>query len=416
VSEGRSAVAGATGEPARDPARPGLALVLILGALSAFAPLSLDMYLPGLPELGRDLGTSASAAQITLTACLAGLALGQVVAGPFSDRFGRRRPLLTGVAHYVLASVLCALAPSIAVLVPLRFLQGLAGAAGIVISRAVVRDLHSGEAAARLFSALMVVNGAAPILAPVVGGQLLHVTTWRGIFVALAGIGVVLLVAAAAGLPESLPAARRRPGGLRPIAVAFREVVADRAFVAYALAGGLVFAAMFAYIAGSPFVLQEIYGLSPQAFSAVFAVNGLGIVLASLLNGRLVSRLSLGALVRGGIAAAIAGSALLLVAVAFRGLGVVPVLVGLLIVVSTVGVVAPTTTTLALAKHGAVAGSASALLGVLQYLLGAIAAPLVGISGAHTAIPMGVAMLALSLGAAAALLIGRSPTGLARVA
>jgi DHA1 family bicyclomycin/chloramphenicol resistance-like MFS transporter len=378
--------------------------VLVLGSLSAFGPLSLDMYLPGLPQLGRDLGTSASAAQLTLTMCLAGLALGQVVAGPLSDRFGRRRPLQVGVGLYAATSVLCALAPSVAVLLPLRFLQGLAGAAGIVISRAVVRDLHTGQAAARLFASLLVVNGVAPILAPIVGGQLLHVTTWRGIFVVLAGIGVLLLLAATALLRESLPAERRRPAGLRPMVVALREVAADRSFVAYALAGGLVFGAMFAYIAGSPFVLQDIYGLSPQAFSAVFATNGLGIVLASMLTRRLVTRGPVPTVVRMGIAATVTGSAVVLGAVLLRDpLGVAPVLLGLFMVVASVGLVAPTTTTLALAEHGAVAGSASALLGVLQYLLGALTAPLVGAAGAETAVPMGALMLTLSLGAAIAL-------------
>ncbi|HEX8103604.1 MAG TPA: multidrug effflux MFS transporter [Solirubrobacteraceae bacterium] len=388
--------------------RVPLTLVLILGALSAFAPLSLDMYLPGLPQLGRDLGASASAAQLTLTSCLAGLALGQVIAGPLSDRFGRRSPVLAGVALYVVASVLCALAPSVALLLPLRFVQGLAGAAGIVISRAVVRDLTTGEAAARLFAALMVVNGAAPILAPVIGGQLLGFTTWRTIFLVLAGVGAALLVAAAAGLPESLPAQRRRPAGLGPMAAALREVARDRGFVAHALAGGLVLGAMFAYIAGSPFVLQGIYGLSPQAFSAVFAANGLGIVLASMLTGRLVRRLAVAAILRIGIAASIAGSAVVLAGVLAPAFGVAPVLVGLFLVVASVGLVVPTTTTLALADHGAVAGSASALLGVLQYLLGALTAPLVGAAGAGTALPMAVLMLGLSAGAAAVLRLRRS--------
>lgn len=364
------------------------------------------MYLPGLPQLARDLDTTASAAQLTLTSCLAGLALGQVVAGPLSDRFGRRGPLLAGTALYVVTSVLCALAPSVAVLLPLRFVQGLAGAAGIVISRAVVRDLHTGDAATRLFAALMAVSGTAPILAPVVGGAL-GVTTWRGIFLVLAAIGLALLLAATAGLKESLPAERRRPGGLAPMVAALREVAADRVFVVHALAGGLVFGSMFAYIAGSPFVLQDLYGLSPQAFSVVFAVNGLGIVLASALTGRLVSHFDVATVLRTGIAASIGGACVVLAAVLVPAAGVAPLLLGLFLVVASVGVVAPTTTTLALAEHGAVAGSASALLGVLQYLVGALAAPLVGVAGAGTSVPMALVMLALSGGAALALLPGR---------
>src|SRR3954452_15644812 len=189
-------------------------LALLLGGLSAFGPLSLDMYLPGLAQLGRELDASASATQLTLTACLAGLALGQLVAGPLSDRLGRRRPLLAGVALYAGASLLCALSPSIAMLILLRFVQGAAGAAGIVIGRAVVRDLYEGDAAARLFSSLMLVGGVAPILAPVIGGQLLHVTDWRGIFVVLAALGTALFAAAFLALPESLPPERRSGDGL----------------------------------------------------------------------------------------------------------------------------------------------------------------------------------------------------------
>jgi DHA1 family bicyclomycin/chloramphenicol resistance-like MFS transporter len=238
-------------------------LALLLGGLSAFGPLSLDMYLPGLPQLGRELHASASATQLTLTACLAGLALGQLVAGPLSDRLGRRRPQLAGVALYAGASLLCALSPSIGVLILLRFVQGAAGAAGIVIGRAVVRDLYEGDAAARLFSSLMLVGGVAPILAPVIGGQLLQVTDWRGIFVVLAGLGAALLAAAVFFLPESLPPERRSSDGLPGTGRALRLLAADRRFTGYALTSGFVMGAMFSYIAGSPFVLQEIYGLSP---------------------------------------------------------------------------------------------------------------------------------------------------------
>jgi DHA1 family bicyclomycin/chloramphenicol resistance-like MFS transporter len=402
------------GRSAHAAGRASLGLILVLGALSAFAPLSLDMYLPGLPELGRGLATSVSAAQLTLTACLAGLALGQLVAGPLSDRFGRRRPLLTGLGAYTVASILCALAPSVAVLVPLRFMQGLAGAAGIVISRAIVRDMHSGVAAARLFSALMMVSGSAPILAPVFGGQLLAFTSWRGIFVVLAGIGVVLIIVVATKLKETLPGERRHAGGFRATSTVLREIAADRVFVVYALAGGLVLGAMFAYIAGSPFVLQEIYGLSEQEFSAVFAINGAGIVLASLLTRRLLRRCAPITLVRVGTGASIVGSALVFAAVTAFDAGVAPVLAGLFIAVAAVGIVSPTTAAIALADHGSVAGSASALLGVLHYLLGAVAAPLVGVAGKHTAIPMGALMLASSVGAGALLRItGRPPAATA---
>ena len=386
-----------------------LRLVVVLGGLSAFGPLSLDLYLPGLPALARDLGAPASAAQLTLTACLAGLALGQLVAGPLSDRYGRRRPLLTGVALYALTSLLCAAAPSIAVLVVLRLAQGLAGAAGIVIARAVVRDRLEGDAAARLFSSLMLVGGLAPILAPIVGAQLLKVLDWRGIFVVLAGAGLALLAAALA-LPESLPPERRRSGGLATVARTVRSLAADPGFLSYALCGGFVLGAMFAYIAGSPFVLQDIYGLTPQAFSVAFAVNGLGIMAAASVNRRLVGRLRPATLLRAGVTQSALGGVLLLTAVLTGAGGRWGVLAALFLVVSCVGLVGPNTIALALARHGEVAGTASALLGVIQFLIGAVAAPLVGIAGDDTAVPKAVTIVVLALGAVATERWGRAHT------
>ncbi|HWT93886.1 MAG TPA: multidrug effflux MFS transporter [Solirubrobacteraceae bacterium] len=378
-------------------------LALVLGGLAAFGPLSLDLYLPGLPELSRDLGVAPSIGQLTITACLAGLALGQLVAGPLSDRFGRRRPLLLGVALYVLASGLCALAPSAEALLALRFVQGAAGAVGIVVGRAVVRDLHVGDDAARLYSMLSVVSGVAPILAPVLGGQLLLVVPWQGLFVVLAGIGALVLVSTALSVEETLDVSRRTSQGMRAVASGFRAVASDRTFLRYALGGGLSVGAMFAYIAGSPFVLQEVYGLSPQAFSVVFALNGLGIVLATVLNQRLIGRRSTLALAHAANRAALAAAAVLLADVLVPATGVVPVLAALFVSVATVGVVGPNTTALALADHGAVAGSASAVVGVLQFLIGALAAPFVGLAGSGTAVPMAVTICLLTLAAAAVL-------------
>ncbi|MGI8475708.1 MAG: Bcr/CflA family efflux MFS transporter, partial [Thermomicrobiales bacterium] len=220
-------------------------LVVLLGALTTFGPLSIDTYLPALPALRRDFGAGASQAQLTLSACLIGLALGQLLAGPLSDALGRRRPLLVGLAAYALASLLCAAAPTIGVLMGLRFVQGCAGAAGIVISRAVVRDMHAGTAAARYFSRLMLVNGLAPILAPILGGQLLRFMTWHGVFVVLAILGSALFLAAWFGLPETMPPANRQTGGFAATFQAFRELLADRAFTGYALSAGFAFAVLF---------------------------------------------------------------------------------------------------------------------------------------------------------------------------
>jgi len=391
-------------------------LVFILGALTAFGPLSIDMYLPGLPALASSLDASAWAAQLTLTACLAGLAFGQIVAGPLSDRFGRRRPVLTGVGAYAALSALCAVAPSVLPLVGLRLLQGLAGAAGIVIARAVVRDVYSGHAAARFFSLLMLVNGAAPILAPVLGGQVLSVTSWRGVFVVLAGIGLLLLAGSVWALPETLPAGRRHRGGVTDTLRTFARLLADRAFLAHALACGLGFGAMFAYIAGSPFVLQDIYGASAQLFSVMFAVNALGLVAASQLNRALLGRFEPRAIALAAQAAQALAGAGLLAAVAV-GTGVWPVVGLLFVVVASLGFVMPNATALALADHADVAGSASGLLGVMQFVVGAAAAPLVGVAGTDSALPMAAVIAALGAGGVlAATVLAGGPRPVARPA
>src|SRR4051812_5662107 len=259
------------------------------------------MYLPALPRLARDLGATASQAQLTLTACLVGLAFGQLLAGTLSDRFGRRRPLLAGIGLFAVASGACALAPSVLALIALRAVQGFTGAAGIAISRAVVRDLYDGAAAARVFSTLMLVTGVAPIAGPVLGGWLLSVTSWRGVFVMIALAGACLFALASVELRETLAPVDRRVGGLRPVAATLGSLLADRAFVAYALACSLMMGAVFAYVAGSPFVFETMLGLSPQQFSLVFAVNSIGLVTGSLLNGPLGGRVPPRALLLGGL-------------------------------------------------------------------------------------------------------------------
>lgn len=378
--------------------------VAILGALVAFAPLALDAYLPAFPELGRDLGTSAAAVQLTLTSCLLGLALGQLLGGALSDSRGRRPPLLTGVAGFALVSIACALAPSIWALIALRFLQGLCGGFGIVIARAVVRDRHSGVEAARMYGVMVAITGIAPILAPTLGALVLHVTSWRGIFVVLAAVGAAIYVAALLGLPESLPAERRHGGGLHATVSVFYRLVRDRSFAAPALASGLPFGAMFAYISGSPFILQELYGLSPQQFGAVFGVNSVGIVSASLVGNRLVGRVGPRALLTAGLLAGVAGGLSLLAVVAAGG-GLAPFLIALFVMIAAIGLVAPNGTALALADHPDAAGSASALLGLFQLGAGAAVAPLVGVAGADTAMPFAIIVAVLETAALSLFLV-----------
>ena len=378
------------------------ATVLVLGALSAFGPLSMDLYLPGLPALANDLTASASAAQLTLTACLLGLATGQLLSGPWSDAVGRRRPLVIGVGAYVAASLACAVAPSILTLIGLRFVQGVSGAAGIVVSRAVVRDLRSGAAAARLFAGLLLVNSLAPILAPVLGSQLLHHTDWRGLFVVLAVIGTLILAGTLLAVPESHPAALRRAGGLAAALRDFRALLGERRFVGCTLTSGLAFAAMFAYIAGSPFVLQGIYSLSQTQFSAVFAANATGIIIAGQASSRLIARIGPRRVLGTGLGIGATGGVALLAVVLLGGIGLVGILPALFLVVSSIGVVFPSGTAIALEGQPATAGSASALLGLAQFALGAISAPLVGVAGNDTALPMAILIVTCGLGAVAA--------------
>ena len=372
-------------------------LVAILGALSAFGPLSNDMYLPAFPSISANLHASASSVQLTLAACMVGLALGQLIAGPFSDSLGRRGPLLVGLAVFTVFSAVCALAPSVYLLTVFRFVQALGGAAGLVIANAAVRDRYSGSMMSRFLSLLMLINGTAPILAPIIGGQILRFTSWRGVFWTLTAIGFVLLVVSAFWLAESLPVERRRPAHLSVTLRAYRELLADRVFVGYALSGGMAFAAMFAYISGSSFVLQNVFSLSPQGFSLVFAVNGLGIVVAGQVNGRLVRRFAARRLLFAGLCISATGGVLLLVGV-LAGAGLPVVLPALFLVVSSIGLVAPNSLTMALANYGDRAGTASSLVGVLQYIFGGLMAPVVGLGGVHTALPMALVIVVLPLG------------------
>ncbi|KAB7704822.1 Bcr/CflA family efflux MFS transporter [Bacillus aerolatus] len=373
-------------------------MVLLLGSLSAFGPLSVDMYLPALPILASDLHASASVAQLSLTAFLIGLASGQVIAGPLSDAKGRRGPLMAGLAVFTAASVLCMVMPSIWGLIAMRFIQGAAAAAGIVISRAVIRDLYSGSELTKFFALTMLVNGVAPIAAPVAGGQLLAFMSWHGVFGVLAAIGVITFIAVFAGMPETLSAERKSNGGLKQTLLTFKMLASDKVFMGYCLVQGFVMAAMFAYIAGSPFVLQDFFGLSPQAFSLCFAINGLGIVVATQLTGRLAGKVKESTLLKTGLFMALAGSSSMLTMLAI-GANLIAVLIPLVFAVSSVGVVATTCFSLAMSDKEKTAGSASALLGLMPYIFGAAAAPLAGIGAGSTTLPMGIIMVSCHLSA-----------------
>lgn len=389
------------------PLRDHLEVLLIVGGLAAFAPLSTDLYLAGLPQLAVDLGASTSQAQLTLTTSLVGLALGQLVAGPASDRLGRRRPLLAGLALYTIASILCAVATDIWLFTALRALQGLGGAAGIVISRAVIRDHFAGNALVRAFALAMLVNGLAPILAPIVGAALLPSVGWRGLFLVLAAMGGALLLISATRLPESLPPERRRHGGVGMVGRVYLGLLVDRAYMGYVVAAALAFGAMFAYIGSSPFIVQELYGRSPETFALVFGANAIGLMAAAQASGLLVRRVGARRLMRTGLVVASLGG-LTLVTAAIVRTGLWPVLGGFFLVVASYGLVAPNATALAMADQPHQAGSASALMGAIQFLTGSLVAPLTGLGGTGSAIPAALVIAGCAWAAlAVSLTLGR---------
>jgi DHA1 family bicyclomycin/chloramphenicol resistance-like MFS transporter len=375
-------------------------LTVLLGGFTAFGPLSMDLYLPAFPELATDLGATQAAVQLTLTADVIGLVVGQLILGPISDARGRRTLLIGSTLACAVASVLCAIAPSAGLLAVWRFLQGASGGGGIVLARAIAADLTTGVAAARLFSLFMTVSSVAPIAAPVLGGALLAATgSWRPMFWLLAVISLVLAIATWRMIPETLPVEKRHTGGLGQTGRAFATLARDRVFVGYALTVAFAYASLFGYISGSSFALQDIYGLTATQFSLVFAANAAGMIVLGLVNARLVRRYPVhGLLVIGLVGSTVA--AVVLLGAVLAGLGLVAVLLPLFVVVATRGLVSSNATVLGV-QRASVAGSASAVLGALMFAGGIAVTPLMALGGEGTALPM-VAVVAG--GAVAALL------------
>jgi DHA1 family bicyclomycin/chloramphenicol resistance-like MFS transporter len=391
-----------------DVARPGAArTALVLGGFVALGPLTIDTYLPALPTITRELETTSAAVQLTLTGTLIGLALGQLVLGPLSDALGRRRPLLAGTALHVLASLLVLVAPSLAVLGALRVLQGVGTAAGAVIAIAIVRDLYDGRAAATMLSRLFLVLGVAPVLAPTIGGELLRITSWRGIFALLAVYGVLMIVVGARMLPETLPPERRQNSGVRGTLTGYRGLFGDRAYVGLVLVAGLTMAGLFSYVSGSSFVYQGEFGLDEQQFGLLFGAGAFWLIAATQLNPVLLRRWSSQQLlVAGTVAGAASGAAL--VTLAGTGTGGLPAVVGALwVVLFGCGLALPNAPALALSRHGDAAGTAAALLGAIQFGVGALVSPVVGLLG-NDAVAMGsVVVTALVLALAVLVFVVR---------
>jgi MFS transporter, DHA1 family, multidrug resistance protein len=394
--------------PHTDSATPTLArrlLPALLLLLTVFGPISMDLYLPALPALTSELGAATSVAQLTVTACLIGLAFGQLIAGPLSDRLGRRRILLIGIVAYVVTSVLCATSPSIELLIVARLVQGLAGGVGIVIATAAGRDVFSGKALIRFYGRLTVVGGFAAIVGPLLGGVLSTFTDWRGMFLFLAAIGTLLLIVALTGFAETLPIEQRSARGSAETLRGYRTLLADRIFLGAVLNQGFLYAALFAYLAGSTFVLQDIYGLSPQWYAAAFGLNSAGHMVSGYVAGRAAERWSILGTLGVGVAVTGVGALGLLVA----GLIAMPlwvVIVALFLLSSGVALSAAPATTLALAEYPHMAGTASSLLGMVRFGFGGVAAPLVGVAGALSILPLGVVtVVSVALAAAAGLLL-----------
>ncbi|NMZ70919.1 MFS transporter, DHA1 family, bicyclomycin/chloramphenicol resistance protein [Pseudomonas peli] len=366
-----------------------LRLLLVLGALSAFGPLAIDFYLPSFPTLARAFATDVEHVQLSLAAYFAGLAIGQLAYGPLADRFGRRKPLLVGVMLFSLASLACALAPSLEWLITARFVQALGGCAGMVVSRAVVRDLCDPISSAKVFSQLMLVMGLAPILAPLGGGLLLSTLGWPSIFICLTLFSFICLLAVARWLPETL-AKDAPPAPLRGALGEYRRLFADLPFMGYALTGGCAIAGMFSYIAGSPFVFIELYGIPAEHYGWLFGSNALGFILVAQLNAWLVARHGpaywLGKTVWFYLAC---GLALLLVALA-KPQALWPLLIPLFGCIASLGILLPNASACAMAGQGSHAGSASALLGSLQFVIAASAAAMVGVLHDGSARPIAV--------------------------
>ncbi|MEZ5126773.1 MAG: multidrug effflux MFS transporter [Thermoleophilia bacterium] len=380
-----------------------LVLVAVLGGVFSLGALATDLYQPGLPTMADDLGIGTRSAQMTITALLAGLALGQLAAGPLSDSLGRRRPLLVGLALFVASSIVCAVAPSALILTIARVVQGMAAAAGVALGNAVVTDYFRDREAARVLSRLVLVSYIVPVLAPLVGSVVLRLTSWRGLFVTMAIVGAVLLMAVAVGLRESLPRQRRAPADTRALLKTLADLRHDRGFVGLTLSAALMYGAFFAYLTGVSFVMQRQYGASPLLFSVLFSVNALGMMAASQLNHMLLARLAPRTLHAAGLSGCLlAGTGALIVA-ALPGTSLLALEVPLFALVFCVGLATPDVTALALSRHPNVAGSAAAGFGTVRLGLASATTPLVGIGGTVAAVPMAAVMVASSAGALAAL-------------
>lgn len=389
-----------------------LRFALLLATFSALGPFTFDMYLPSFPQIVTYFGTKASTVQLSLTACLLGLAFGQIVMGALSDVFGRRRPLITAMIIYFLSSLGCAFSPNIGIFILLRFIQGFAVSAGS-ISNAIVRDSYSGVELTKFFSLLSMMSSLGPLIAPIAGSTVISFAPWVGVFFFLGLLGLILTFTTTWRLKETLPKEQRVSGNLGKLFKNFKTLFKNRTFMGYALAQGFMLAGIFAYVSGTPFIYQKIYGVSPQIFSMLFCLNGISLILGAQIVRRLAGRVTEQRILLIGLTSALIASIAVLIVVLAHG-PLFSLVIPLFLFVLSLGVVGPVTFTLAMASQGHIAGSASALLGVIPFLMGSFTSPLVGIAGEFSAVPLGVILFTTSsLGILAYIFLVRSAKSLA---
>jgi DHA1 family bicyclomycin/chloramphenicol resistance-like MFS transporter len=373
-----------------------LRFALLLAAFSALGPFTVDMYLASFPQMMKFFETNAPMIQASLTASLLGLGLGQIVIGPLSDVHGRRKPLLISMILYFLSSIACAFAPNIESFIALRFIQGFAASAGLVISRAIVRDIYSGVELTKFFSLLTMISSVAPLVSPLAGSTVISFTSWVGVFIFLGLLGIFLTTMTTWKVKESLPIEQRVPNNFMELLRNYKTLLRNRTFMGYALVSGILFAGVFAYVAGTPFIYQNIYGVSPQVFSMLFAMNGISLILGSQLVKQLAGRMIERRILMIGLSLAFITCAAVLIVVLSHG-PLLALVIPLFLFATSIGIVGPVSFTLAMESQGHIAGSASALLGILPFLLGSLASPLVGIAGEYSAVPFGVILFTTSL-------------------
>ncbi len=390
-------------------------LLVLLGALTALAPLTINLYLPAFPVIAAELGVGKGQVQLTMTATLVGLALGQLLVGSVSDAVGRRRPLLAAFAVYVVVSLGIAVASGIELLLVLRLAQGLVGSAGLVISMAVVRDTYDGYVVGRALSRLMLVVGVAPVLAPALGSQLLLVGSWRLLFVVLAVLGLVLLLLVALVMTESLPPELRRTGGTAAATRSYVALLRDPTFFGLVLVAGITMAGQFTYISASTFFFQQTYGLSAQQYGLVFGAGAVMVTLGTQVTGVLLGRVRPLRIVGGALVAALLGATAIAVVAVGVGTGpgrLVPLLLVILPTVGAVGMMLPAVPAIALARLSHDAGSAAALVGAAQFGMAAVGAPLSGLLGGSVLTMALVMMVAFALAGLIMIGVARREAGL----